>query len=66
MEQQRSISDLPLEYRFAEEANRLREEIKLLPPGPVRDELTRRLRQAETGAYMSERLPSPGLRDPKQ
>jgi hypothetical protein len=57
---------VPLEQRFAEEAKRLREEIKLLPPGPVRDELIRRLRQAETGAHMSERLPSSALRAPKQ
>jgi hypothetical protein len=64
MSQQRSIFDLPLEYRFAEEAKRLREEIQLLPPGAARDEMTRRLRQAETGARMSEWLQSPGLQRP--
>ena len=49
-----------LEERLAEEAKRLREEAKLLPPGVVRDTLLRRARQAETGAHMSEWLSSPG------
>jgi hypothetical protein len=54
-----------LEERLAQEAKRLREEVKLLPPGAVRDALLRRARQAETGSHMSEWLSSPGLRPPK-
>jgi hypothetical protein len=54
-----------LEIRLAEEAKRLREEAKLLPPGAVREELLRRARQCETGAHMSDWLLSPGLRPPK-
>jgi hypothetical protein len=54
-----------LEIRLAEESKRLREEAKLLPPGPVREELLRRARQAETGSHMSEWLRSPGLRPPE-
>jgi hypothetical protein len=54
-----------LEERLAEEAKRLREEAKLLPPGTVREALLRRARQAETGSHMSEWLSSPGLRPPK-
>jgi hypothetical protein len=54
-----------LEERLAEEAKRLREEAKLLPPGAVREELLRRARQAETGSHMSEWLRSPGLRPPE-
>jgi hypothetical protein len=54
-----------LEERLAEEANRLRAEAKLLPPGAIRDELIRRARQAETGSHMSEWLTSPGLRPPE-
>ena len=35
-----------LEVRLAEEAKRLREEAKLLPPGAKRDEMIRKARQA--------------------
>jgi hypothetical protein len=54
-----------LEERLAEEAKRLREESKLLPPGAEREALIRRARQAETGSHMSEWLSSPGLQPPK-
>ena len=54
-----------LEARLAEEAVRLRDEAKLLPPGPTRDELVRRARQAEIGSHMSEWLRSPGLQRPR-
>ena len=49
------------ETRLAEEAKRLREEAKLLPPGAQRDDLIRRARQAETGPHITEWLTSPGL-----
>ena len=55
-----------LEERLSEEAKRLREEAKLLPPGAVRETLLRRARQAETGSHMSEWLSSPELQSPKQ
>jgi hypothetical protein len=54
-----------LEERLAEEAERLREEAKLLPPGALRNEVLRKARQAETGSHMSEWLRSPGLRPPE-
>lgn len=54
-----------LEERLSEEAKRLREEAKSLPPGAVREALLRRARQAETGSHMTEWLTSPGLRPPK-
>jgi hypothetical protein len=54
-----------LEERLAEEAKRLREEAKLLPPGAVGEALLRKARQAETGSHMSEWLSSPGLQPPK-
>jgi hypothetical protein len=53
-----------LETRLAEEAKRLREEAKLLPPGAARDELIRRARQAETGSHVAGWVISPGLRPP--
>jgi hypothetical protein len=54
-----------LEERLAEEARRLREKAKCLPPGAVRNEVIRKARQAETGAQISEWLSSPGLQAPK-
>jgi hypothetical protein len=54
-----------LEVRLAEEAKRLREEAKLLPPCTKRDELIRKARQAETASHMNEWLTSPGLRPPE-
>ena len=66
--QQRRLRFKPiqsLEARLAEEAKRLREEAKLLPPGTVREELIRRARQAETGSHMTEWLTSRGLRPPE-
>jgi hypothetical protein len=54
----------PLEARLAAEAERLREQAGSLPPGPARDEMLRKARQAETGSQMSEWLRSPGLQPP--
>ncbi len=54
-----------LEERLAEEAKRLREEAKSLPPGAAREALLRKARQAETGSHMSQWLSSPGLQPPK-
>jgi hypothetical protein len=54
-----------LEQRLAEEAIRLREEAKLLPPGAVREAMLRKARQAEAGSQMSEWLRSPGLKPPE-
>jgi hypothetical protein len=54
-----------LEERLSEEAKRLREEAKLLPPGTVREALLRKARQAETGSHMSEWLLSEWLRSPE-
>ena len=54
-----------LEERLSEEAKRLREEAKLLPPGAERETLLRKARQAETGAHMSGWLRSPELRPPE-
>lgn len=53
-----------LEARLAAEAERLREQASLLPPGAARDEILRKARQAETGSHMSEWLRSPGLQPP--
>ena len=55
----------PLEERLAEEAKRLREEAKGIPPGIESERMIRKARQAETGSHISEWLRSPGLQSPK-
>jgi hypothetical protein len=66
MQQRRRFKQtLSLEERLAEEAKRLREEAKSFPPGPLRENLLRKARQAETGSHMSEWLRSPGLQSPE-
>jgi hypothetical protein len=54
-----------LETRLAAEAKRLKRQAKLLPPGPQREDLLQKARQAETGSRMTEWLTSPGLRSPR-
>ncbi|MET3337284.1 hypothetical protein ABIF61_005808 [Bradyrhizobium japonicum] len=54
-----------LEERLSEQALRLRDEAKSLPPGIERERAIRKARQAETGAHISEWLNSPGLQSPK-
>ena len=52
-----------LEIRLAEEAKRLREKAKSLPPGAARETLLRKARQAETGSHISEWLRSRGAQE---
>ena len=54
-----------LEQRLTTEAKRLRAQAKLLRPGPARDAVIRKARQAETGSRMSEWLRSPELQPHK-
>jgi hypothetical protein len=54
-----------LEQRLTDEAIRLREEAKLLPPGAVREAALRKARQTETASHISDWLNSSGLRAPK-
>jgi hypothetical protein len=54
-----------LQERLIQEAKRLYDEARLLPPGPVRDAALKRARQAEAAAHLDEWLNSPGLRPPK-
>jgi hypothetical protein len=54
-----------LEERLSQEAERLRNEAKLLPPGAVRQALLRKARQTETISHLSEWLTSAGLQSPK-
>ena len=64
MQRRRFKQTQTLEERLGEEASRLREEAKALPPGIERDQLIRRARQAETASRMNQWLTSPGLQSP--
>ena len=55
----------PLQDRIALHALRLKEEAQSLRPGPERDGLIRRARQAETASHVDDWLLSPGLRPPR-
>jgi hypothetical protein len=65
MQRRRFKQTLTLEARLAEQAKRLREEAKMLPPGALREELIRKARHAETASHLNEWLKSPGLRPPE-
>lgn len=65
MQRRRIKQTTSLEERLAEQAQRLGEEAKSLPPGIERERAIRKARQAETGAHISEWLNSPGLHPPK-
>jgi hypothetical protein len=62
---QASQPKLPLQDRLALHALRLKEEAQALLPGPERDAMIRRARQAETASHVDEWLLSPGLRPPR-
>jgi CBS domain containing-hemolysin-like protein len=62
-ERQRIKQILSLEERLAQEAKRLREQAKTLPPGPDREAILRKAQQ--TGSHMTEWIMSPGLRPPE-
>jgi hypothetical protein len=65
MERYRIKHKASFEERLAEQAQRLREQAKTLPPGKERDGLMRRARQAETTSNINAWLTSPGLASPK-
>ncbi|MBR0861634.1 hypothetical protein ACVIWV_006892 [Bradyrhizobium diazoefficiens] len=54
-----------LEQRLGEEAERLRQQAKLLAAGAGREKLIRKARQAEIGLQISNWLRSPGLEPPE-
>jgi hypothetical protein len=65
MQHRRFKQTQSLEERLSEEARRLRAEAELLSPGPAREEMIRKARQAEIASHLNEWLTSPGLRPPE-
>jgi hypothetical protein len=51
--------------RLLEEAQKLRDEAKLLPPGQLRAATLKKARETEAVAHMDDWCNSPGLRPPK-
>jgi hypothetical protein len=54
-----------LQDRIAEWAAGIREQANKMQPGPQRDELLRKLRQAETAMHLEDWANSPGLQPTK-
>ena len=64
MQRRRYKNTLTFPDRLSKEAERLRCEAETKPPGPERDDLLRRARQAETALHINEWISSPGLKPP--
>jgi hypothetical protein len=65
MKRRRFKHDQSFSERCLQEAERLREQARQLPPGPERQELERKARQTATAAHIEGWLQSPGLQPPK-
>ena len=55
----------PLHERLDVWAQDVRDQATKLPPGPERDELLRKARQADTAAHLDDWANSPGLQPPR-
>ena len=55
----------PLKDRLAAFAEEVRGKAAQLQPGPERDDLLKKARQADTAAHLNEWANSPGLRPPE-
>jgi hypothetical protein len=64
MQCRRFNNTLTFPDRLANEAERLREEAETKPPGPERDALLRKARQADIAAHIDQWVSSPGLKSP--
>ena len=64
MQRRRFNNTLSFPDRLAKEAKRFRDEAETKPPGPERDLLIRKARQADTAAHIDQWLSSPRLRPP--
>ena len=65
MQRRRFKQTVPLKDRLASFAEEIREKASQLRPGPERDALLKRARQADTASYIDEWANSPGLQPPK-
>lgn len=66
MIRRRTKQTVSLEQRIAEHAQEIRIKADAMSPGPERDALLERVRQAETASHMTEWVSSPRLRSPSE
>ena len=65
MQHRRLEQNLSLHDRLAALAKVAREQAAALPPGPERDALLKKARQADTASHLDDWANSPGLQPPK-
>jgi hypothetical protein len=65
MSRRRTKHTETLSDRLAQEAEEARTRAKTMPPGPERDALLRKAREADTAMHLNAWLSSPGLQPPK-
>jgi hypothetical protein len=65
MQQRRRPRPHSFEGRIENEKKRLQEQADLLPHGPLKRELLRKIRQLDTASQLNDWLSSPGLQSPK-
>jgi hypothetical protein len=64
-QRRRFKQEITLQDRIVEWAKEIRAQAAQLPPGPERDELLKKIRQAETAMHLDDWANSPGLQPPK-
>jgi hypothetical protein len=65
MQSRRSQRQTTLQDRIVAWAKQVREQAATLPPGPEREALLTKVRQAETAMHLEDWANSPGLQAPK-
>ena len=61
----RFVQSVSLQDRLAAFAEEARAKAERLPPGPERNEMLKKIRQADVAAHLHDWANSPGLRPPK-
>ena len=61
----RSKQSESLQDRLASFANQAREKASRLPPGPEKEDMLRKARQADTACHLDDWVSSPGLQPPE-
>lgn len=64
LKRRRAKQTQSLQNRLATWAEEVREQAAKLPPGPERDILLKKLRQADTASHLEDWANSPGLQPP--
>ena len=65
MLRRRFVQSVSLQDRLAAFAEEVRAKAECLPPGPERDEMLRKVSQADVAAHLDDWANSPGLRPPR-